>query len=158
MWTICKKQIPSTRKAIAPLIKRESARTVVDVQTFIEKCEASIKAVKQMRFWTFATGYQQSLALIDETSEAQEPLRQQYKKLLHVTKMFEVADTMAPAEALLNKHKDTLQYVRVTWDVTKECLTYFDSCHDALWATIDANVMEEKAKLLLKKIRGSTDR
>ena len=155
MWSDCIKRAPDCRVDIGPLIMQESARTSVDIQTFAEELSAIKQQIKQMRLWSFDTGYQPSLRMIEDAVGEQDLRKTKYERLLHTSNMLDMGPKCEEAiSEKLIELDDMLKFAKTGWDITNGCTEYFEKCHAELWNEMDADVMEEKAKILLKKVRG----
>ena len=155
MWASCVKRAPDCRVDIGPLIAQESARTNVDIESFAEELASVKQQIKQMRLWQFDTGYQPSLRMIEDAVGEQATRHTKYEKLLHTSRMLDMAGKCEDAiYEKLAELDDMLKFAKIGWDITNTCTEYFEKCHKDLWSEIDADVMEEKAKGLLKKVRG----
>ena len=155
MWADCIKRAPDCRIEIGPLIQQESARTAVDISGFAEELTSTKQQIKQMRLWSFDTGYQPSLRMIEDAVGEQEVRKTKYERLLHTSNMLDMGPKCEEAIAdKLVELDDMLKFAKAGWDITNSCIEYFEKCHSELWNEMDADVMEEKAKILLKKVRG----
>jgi dynein heavy chain len=155
MWAACVKRAPDCRVDIGPLIQQESARTTVDISTFAEELDSVKQQIKQMRLWSFDTGYQPSLRMIEDAVGEHGTRHTKYEKLLHISSMLGLGEKCEVAiYDKLMELDDMLKFAKLGWDITNGCTEYFEKCHSELWSDIDADVMEEKAKILLKKVRG----
>ena len=154
-WAACKKRAPDCRVEIGPLITQASARTGVDISTYEDELKDAKRDIKQMQLWNFDNLFAPSVRMIDDMVGEQGLRQTKYQKLLHTATMLEMASKLEDScMHHLHDIDDMLKFARASWNITTACLEYFETCHAALWAEIDADVMEEKAKGLLKKVRG----
>ena len=150
---LCIKQIPNTKAQIAPLIKRHGSRTKIEIANFTNDIEVYLAEFKRLQFWAFSAGPSQANQLLDEAQTTQATKEVKYENMLHIATMFEFPEAMEKSKSLLRTVSDMLTWARGLWHVAEECMKYFEDQNEALWISINANIMEEKAKDFMKRVK-----
>ena len=154
-WSDVQEAVAPTKQRILPLVKTHAGKTQGEIQAFEGEILAYQEQFKQNEFWEFATGPEAARRAIDEAEVAHEAQTKTVGVVNHKAQMFDFPEGMSKVAAVMAAITKDIAASRILWDVSDQCLTYFEECKGMLWSEIEADAMEEEAKVLLKKVKGT---
>ena len=152
-WDESQREAPSIALKIAPLVKAQGARTKSDIQSYEATVRKFLEEVDSAPFRVYATGVTKALELLATMTDSYEKEEVRCKDMIHLANMFECPADIAASTDLLSSAGNTLSNYRGLWACAGECSAYIEEASDLTWEDLDANGLEENAKLILSKVK-----
>ena len=155
LWQDVQKQAPTTKVAIAPLVKVQGAKTKVMLQKYEEEVREYSESFNKQGFYTFATGpdaAREALKAAEKNHIEKWSTRTHDNE--HLAQMFEFPEAMDETNKLMSGVSEQINAMRDLWDVATQVLDFIDECRNMAWADVDAEALDEEAKRLQKQVKG----
>lgn len=152
-WEASQRAAPSIFLKIAPLVKAEGTRTKGELLDYEARVREFQKSVESAPFVLYETGTFKAMELLSLMIAAHEEEEERCKKMIHLSKMFECPADVATSRDLLSSAGGMLKSYQEVWACARECDTYIEEAGNLLWDDLDADGLEENARLILTKVK-----
>ena len=152
-WEASQRAAPSIFLKIAPLVKAEGTRTKGELLDYEARVREFQKSVESAPFVLYETGTFKAMELLSLMIAAHEEEEKRCKKMIHLSKMFECPADVATSRDLLSSAGGMLKSYQEVWACARECDTYIEEAGNLLWDDLDADGLEENARLILTKVK-----
>ena len=152
-WEASQRAAPSIFLKIAPLVKAEGTRTKGELLDYEARVREFQKSVESAPFVLYETGTFKAMELLSLMIAAYEEEEERCKKMIHLSKMFECPADVATSRDLLSSAGGMLKSYQEVWACARECDTYIEEAGNLLWDDLDADGLEENARLILTKVK-----
>jgi len=152
MWEKIHKTIPVTRGHIAPLVKLHGASTRADLADYEENVRQYVAKVKKLAFWVYDTGVDNARRALDTAREQQAQERAVCDQKKHLASMFDFPELMEATLEMMETVDNQLQWMDELWDIVDTVISFIADSRDMLWSQVDADLLEETTKGLLKDV------
>ena len=151
-WEEVQRQVPITRGAIQHLIKVHGASTRGELGAYEARVLRYAEGTHKLPHWQWETGVGPARASLATAATRHEAEWADAHERKHVADMFDIPKTVkASLEAMEGVDAD-LENMRELWDLAEECLAYIAESKTTLWSEVDADLLEEEAKALLRRV------
>jgi len=152
-WDDSQQEAPAVALRIAPLIKAQGSRTKYEVQSYESKVRQLLQEVESASFRLYDTGVDKALELLAVSTKRFESEQIGCKNMIHLANMFECPADMAKSSELLDSIGNILDAYRGVWACADECTSYINEASSLNWEDLNADGLEENAKLILTKVK-----
>ena len=152
-WVASQREAPSIFLKIAPLVKAEGARSKGDLLYYEARMREFQKSVESAPFVLYETGTHKAMELLSFMINAYEEEEVRCQNMIHLAKMFECPADVAISRDLLSSAGGMLKSYQEVWACAGECETYIEEAGNLIWDDLDADGLEENARLILTKVK-----
>ena len=152
-WENSQREAPRIALKIGPLVKAQSMKTKDDIRLYEATVRDFLKRVESSPLQLYATGVDEAFSLLETLTSAYEEEDARCKGMIHLASIFECASDVESSVELVASAGATLTSYHGLWMGISECNAYIEEAGSLAWVDLNADGLEENARLILTKVK-----
>ena len=152
-WEDSQGEAPAIALRIAPFVKAQAVKTRCDVQNYETRIRKFLSDAESGSFRFYATGVERALEVLAAINNSYEKEEMSCRNMTHLANMFECSTDVITSINLLASVGDMLNSYHRLWTCADECESYIKEARSLVWDDLNADGLEENARLILTKVK-----
>ena len=128
-------------------------KTKDDIRLYEATVRDFLKRVESSPLQLYATGVDEAFSLLETLTSAYEEEDARCKGMIHLASIFECASDVESSVELVASAGATLTSYHGLWMGISECNAYIEEAGSLAWVDLNADGLEENARLILTKVK-----